>query len=456
MEYESRKIKWYFLLLFIVFCGGVVYLLFSGNPYLYSHLELRSALVAGEVKYRRTIPSNPKAPAKLGAPSAVARYSLQRTTVDPVGAPRSRAYVEFEKHAVDLGEGFDAQHVSGDGFGFILTGRTSRAAAIDLDGHVRWTYTFAEPVGERGLWPAQVDDQGVYLVHPAGEVVALEKSSGEIRWVLPLHQEVAAAPFIWGKNLMVPIKSANGLQMTVIARGDGHVEGVPAKLDLKPGFVISEAPTLEALIATADNKVTAVDAETWKTLWSQTLTEPARGPAVVVEGQIFVTTLAGKIIRLDGTKRGKIDWEVDLEKPAASAPSYLPVMHRLAFVDTAGQLTAIDAKLGKVLWRTPVENRNPLTETWSARLKGQNIEEFRMDWLHKGWTIWTPCRDRSFCVYTPNKGQLIERIALTGVPLALPVALDKRWVFFTQLKPGRYNISKLLEESEVKKLRKTE
>ena len=102
MEYESRKIKWYYLLLFVLFCVGVVYLLFSGNPYLYSHLELRSALVAGEVKYRRTIPSKPDAPAKLGPPSAWARYNLQRTAVDPVSAPRSRSYVEFEKHAVEL------------------------------------------------------------------------------------------------------------------------------------------------------------------------------------------------------------------------------------------------------------------------------------------------------------------------------------------------------------------
>ena len=452
MEYESRKIKWYYLLLFVLFCAGVVYLLFSGNPYLYSHLELRSALVAGEVKYRRTIPSKPDAPAKLGPPSAWARYNLQRTAVDPVSAPRSRSYVEFEKHAVELGEGFDVQHVNGDQSGFVVTGKSPRAAAVDLDGRVRWTYAFSEAVGDRGLWPAQIDEQSVYLIHPTGEVVCLDKVTGALRWLLPLHQEVAAAPFLWGKELMVPIKGPSGVQMTAIARGDGRVEGPPVKLDAKPGFTVSESVSLTALILTIDNKVSAVDPETWKTLWSQTLTEPTRGPAVVVDNQIFVATMGGKIVRLDGAKRGKIDWEVELEKPAVSAPSYLPVMHRLAFLDTAGQLTAIDAKLGKVLWRTPVENRNVLNETWSARLKGQNIEEFKMDWLHKGWTIWTPCRDRGFCVYTPNKGQLIERIALTGVPLALPIALDKRWAFFTQVKPGRFNVSKILEESEVKKL----
>ena len=84
---------------------------------------------------------------------------------------------------------------------------------------------------------------------------------------------------------------------------------------------------------------------------------------MVVENQIFLTTPGGKLVRLDGSKRGKLDWDLDLPKPAATPPAYLPIMHRLSFIDTANQLVAVDAKLGKLLWRTPLDNRNPATET---------------------------------------------------------------------------------------------
>jgi hypothetical protein len=76
-----------------------------------------------------------------------------------------------------------------------------------------------------------------------------------------------------------------------------------------------------------------------------------------------------------------------------------------------------------------------------------------MDWLHKGWTVWAPCYERRFCIYTPGKGQLIQRVQMSGIPLALPQPGDHSWLFFVQQKSGHYAISRLLEESEIKKLK---
>jgi outer membrane protein assembly factor BamB len=437
----------------VLFCTGTIYLLFTNNPYLYSHVELHSMLIAGEGYQRQTVPAHPEAPAKLGVATGLARYNFQRTAVDPIGAPRSRAYLEAAKHSVDLPEDVDASNIVSDSTGFVVTGHSARAVAIDLDGSIRWSYLFLKPPGERGIFPALLDETGAYLVHPEGEIVALDKKTGRLRWTLTLDQELGAAPFAWGKDLILPIKTSTGLQVVRIPRANGHVEGPPQKLDLKPNFTIAQAPAIDALIATVDNKVVALDPETWKAIWSQTLTEPARGPAVVVDAQIFLTTPGGKLVRLDGSKRGKLDWDLDLPKPAITPPAFLPIMNRLTFYDAGGQLVAVDAKVGRVLWRTPVENRNPANETWSARLKGQNIEEFKMDWLHKGWTVWAPCADKRVCIYTPNKGQLIDRLPLAGQPLALPIAGDKRWTFLTQAQPGKLVISKLVELGELKKSR---
>jgi hypothetical protein len=261
---------------------------------------------------------------------------------------------------------------------------------------------------------------------------------------------------LWQTKLIVPVKAEKGIQLLIVNRADGIKEEKMPKLEMKPGFMLSRANASGNLIATVDNKVLAIDPETWTVEWSQTLTEPVRGPAVTVDGMIYVSTLGAKLMKLDGNKKGKLEWEAELEKSPATAPAYLPIMNRLSFIDTGGALVALDAKTGKGLWRMATENKNDLQETWSARLKGNHIEEFKMDWLHKGWTIGAPCSDRRFCIFTPNKGQMVARIQLNGEPLTLPLAHGRRWVFFTRTKSGQYSISHVLEESEIKALRKAQ
>jgi len=171
-----------------------------------------------------------------------------------------------------------------------------------------------------------------------------------------------------------------------------------------------------------------------------------------------VATLGAKLLKLEGAKKGKLEWEADLEMPAASAPTFLPVINRLGVMDSSGAISAVDAKTGKVFWRIGTDNHNPANEVWGARISGKHIEEFQMDWLHKGWTFWSPCGDSRFCIYTPNKGQAINRLHMTGKPLSLPLALEKRFVFVTQQTTGKstkYALSHMVEEAEIKRLRES-
>lgn len=456
MEYESRKVKWYWMLLFILFCGGVIYLLFSANPYLYSHIELRSALSLGDTTTLQTIPIKPATIGNSGAATFWPRYNEERTAMDPIGSPRSRAYVEVGHFAIN--ETLDpnvTKNITGDSSGFFLSGKTPWVVCVDLeDGHIRWKYRFLDLPPEQSVAPVILDEASAFLAHPKGRLVSLDKKTGQLHWALDLNRDLAAPPFIWQANVAVPVKGDDGIDLIFVRRADGQINPKSSHLDAKPDFSVSFDSSLErGVILTFNNKVIAVDpAEDWEVLWSQTLTDPAKGAAVAIENQIFVATLGAKIVKLDGSKKGKQEWEADLVKPAAGPPTYLPIMHKLAVMDTAGALSIIDAKSGKVFWQNPTENRNPLTDTWSARLKGQNIQEFKMDWLHRGWTIWSPCSDRQFCIYTPGKGQLIQRVPVTGSLLALPVALSHGWVFLTQNKPGHYVVSRFLEESEAKKL----
>jgi hypothetical protein len=176
---------------------------------------------------------------------------------------------------------------------------------------------------------------------------------------------------------------------------------------------------------------------------------------MTVDHQIFVSTLGAKIVKLDGSKKGKVEWEADLERPAASAPGYVPGIHNLSVIDAKGTLTVIDAKTGKAEWKYAIENKNPLLESWALRLKGQYIEELGMDWSHKGWTVWAPCFESKMCAFTPKKGQLIERVPVHGSIIGLPLQVDRRLVFLTQKPNGQLIVSHVLEENESKKLKGT-
>lgn len=454
MDYESRQVKWYWLLLFIIYSAAVVYLLFTGNPYLYSHRELRSVLMSGDEARIATVPSKPVSPKKVGSATYHWRYNGERSAVDPLGSPRSKNYLEYEHNDVNFGfDKVDLQNITSDESGFFVSGKMPWIVAVGFDGQSRWKYRFKELPADRSVLPVLLDEANAYLIHPQGEIVALDKENGSLRWMMTTGQDVVASPFIWDSYLVVPIKGLTGIELRLIERSNGQPELQNPRLDLKPGFLTSYGSTLKTLIASVDNKVISIDPENWAVAWSTTLTEPVRGPAVIVEQSVYISTLAGKLVKLDG-KKGKVEWEVDLEKTPLSSPSYVPILQRLVFLDAGGGLVTVDTQTGKVVWRNSQENRNPLVETWSARLKGNHIEEFKMDWLHKGWTIWSACSEKRFCIYTPTKGQLIARLDLSGAPLTLPQPVGRRWVFFTQSKPGKYVISQVLEQSEIKTLRK--
>jgi len=265
MDYESRKVKWYWLTLFIFYSGFVIYLIFKGNPLLYSHLELRSALTAGDPKNTSTVPSSPRLVDKPGESASIARYNLARTAIDPIGAPRAKNYEEHVKHALNLDiPDFDIQHISQDRTGFYFTGSTPWAIAVNLDGTVRWKYKFRTAPVERPLHPILVDDKTAYLIHPAGGIAALDKNTGAIRWVLHLKQDVVAAPLLWNDHILLPTKNPSGVQLRLLRRSNGKMMDESPVFEVKvPNIELTYSDTLKLLLMTAGNKILAINPLNW-------------------------------------------------------------------------------------------------------------------------------------------------------------------------------------------------
>jgi outer membrane protein assembly factor BamB len=457
MDYDGRQVRWYWLLLFVVYSGVVIYLLFNGNPYLYSHHELRAAMSRGESMSLLTIPAKSTLSDKVGASTFFQRFNFSRSSIDPIGTPRSKNYEEYQQFPVKIDiEGFEVQNIAQDDSGFYLTGKSPWVIALGLDGEVRWKFRFIDVKDDKSLPTILLDETTAYVVHPAGEALALNKTDGAIRWLIHLDNDVVSQPFLWQNQLVIPVKGTKASQWMMVKRGDGKLAENSPTFDFKPGFLVSQGPSGKSIIVTQENKLINVSADDWKVDWTQTLTDPIKGPAVVVDQFVYVTTLGSKLVKIDASKKGKVEWEVDLEKPPASAPTYLPVANRLSVMLDDGILIMVDAKAGKPLWSYNTLNKSPLVDSWSVRLSAKHIEEYKMDWLHKGWSVWSSCSSRHFCIYTPNKGQLVQTVPLSAQPVTLPLQMEKRWVFFGLGKDGKYLISHLLEASEIKKLKEAE
>lgn len=454
MDYDRRQVKWYWIVLFVLYSGGVLFLLFENNPYLYSHNELRAAMSRGDTLDFFTLPAKSAGTENVGPATYFSRFDAGHTGIDPLGSPRSKNYEEYSQFPVNFGEeGFTPEAVAQDSSGLYISGKSPWIFSVGLDGEVRWRFKTRDLKDDKSGPFVFLDEKSVYVVHPQGEILSLDKTNGHVRWLTHLERDVVADPFIHRSLIIVPVKGTKAAEWVPIKRADGKAvkKGVP--VEIKPDFKVSETAGGKTLIVVSDNKVFAVDPEDFSIEWTQTLTDPVVGTATVFENQIYVSTLGSKIVKIDIAKKGKVEWDLELEKAPLTPPTYMPVVHRLSVALDDGQLVMVDAKLGKQLWNYNTLNKSPLADSWAVRISAKHIEEYKMDWLHKGWTVWSSCSTRHFCIFTPNKGQLIQSIALSAQPVVLPLQMEKSWIFFGKNKDGKYILSHMLELAEIKKLK---
>lgn len=454
MDYERRRMTWYWVTLFVIYCMVMIYVVLTGNPYLYTHQEFKHELQSAPEQNPEPVPSVASQlplPKSLGEQTYRSRMNAERNGDAPSDTTFGKNFVEKQVSPIVADSDFKLSLWSADHDGFYLAS-SDKALGYNLDGQKIWEFRFAEP--GKPLSDIISDGGLVYMIQSNGGIVALNKLNGQLQWSNKLRDEVVGPSFISKGRLLIPLKSRTQtdgkaprpmFRFAVIKRETGELQQYSKPLEAKPGFQISMAPELDIWILSYDNKMVAVDPEKLEAVWTQTLTDPILGPVSVVGKSFFVSTMAGKVIKMDGSKKARQEWEVELPRPPVSAPTWLPIMTKLSVLDDQGQLQLIDAKVGKLLWRYNIENKNDLRESWSARLKGSVIQEMTMDWVHRGWSIWSPCSKNRFCIYNPAKGQLISRTSLSGSVASFPIEKDK--VFYFLIDQGKnWAISKVESE----------
>lgn len=441
MDYERNRVRWYWVTLFVIYSMAMIYVVLTGNPYLYTHLEFKHELQSAPEQNPEPVPSihsQLPLPASLGDQTYHSRLNAERNGDARPDITFSKNFVEKQVYPIladdKSGQKFKPALWSIDNDGFFLA-NSDAVLGYNLNGQKMWEFRFDDQ--GKPLSDVVTDEGLAYLIQSNGSIVALNKSNGQLQWSNKLSEEVIGPSFVAKGRLYIPLKSRPletkvprpMFRFAVMKRETGELTQFSKPIEGKPRFQISMAPELGSWILSYDNKIVAVDPDKLEVQWTQTLTDPILGPVSVVGKTLFVSTMAGKVIKLDGAKKARQEWEVELPRPPVSSPTFLPIMTKLSVLDDQGQLQLIDAKAGKLLWRFNIENKNGLKETWSARLKGSVIQETGMDWLHRGWSIWSPCAKNRFCVYNPAKGQLISRTSLSGSVISFPMEKDKVFYF---------------------------
>jgi outer membrane protein assembly factor BamB len=257
----------------------------------------------------------------------------------------------------------------------------TRKWAIDLDG----------PIQSSPLLALNT----LYVSCLDGHLYALDPNSSKRHWAFPIKGEFVASPVLagdtiyiggtdhyiyaldaatgkkrWGYDTGSPVfATAAVAQGVVCVGGSGHIvgldagKGTPRWTQPAGGFFQSRAATDGATFYLGgwDNTVYALDAATgdpkWKVKLGQTFeNSPAIASPAVGDGRVYVCTNDGSLHCLDAQTGANV-WttpaplradQFGYSSPVLSGPTIF-----LAGLGANGDVYAVDAASGKILWRKP-------------------------------------------------------------------------------------------------------
>lgn len=467
MEYETRSIKWYWVLLFIIYSLASVYLLLKANPFLYA----QGSLIDQQAQYKASkslnawppkdaqFPMTEKASGKGISWPFLSFGNLNMTSPE---VTRNKSYTEFKSFPLKA---------KFQGNPHIILQAKNELIVLDEDnwvynfnniGELRWSYGLSK---EAELLQTLKDSSLLYLIRKNGSVTALELEGGRPQWILEPAQNIVGEAWLENESLILPVEKVEGkeskknrkkvsFQFLQIDRNDGSLKTTSDGFDFKEAFKEVLLPGTEHRLLYSGAQIIAIPQNfevPIKTAWQTTLPESIARELVFADGRIFATTEGKRLYVLNGKKKGDTLFDIDLDIFPGGAVTYLPEMDRLAYLGESGILRVVDLKKKEMAWKFDLSIKGPLRSIWSSRLKGAYIQEFGMRWVYKGWTLWSPCRAKAFCVYNPERGQLIQRIELTGTPLSLPYVAPDKIYAPVKLDSGELAVAHLYEPTELRK-----
>ncbi len=203
-----------------------------------------------------------------------------------------------------------------------------------------------------------VDAESIYVAGFDGEVVAVERESGRVRWRQDLSGAVSGGVGAGSGTLLA---GGPGGEVWALEREGGALrwESMVSTEVLSP----PEGSGNVVVVRAVDGSVHGLDSIDGSHLWTYNSTEPAltlRGnsPLLLVSGAAIVGLDNGKVAVID-TASGRAYWERTIAPPTGRSE-----LDRMVDIDAApvligsvlyvatyqGQLVALDVEAGRALW----------------------------------------------------------------------------------------------------------
>lgn len=251
-----------------------------------------------------------------------------------------------------------AAPVVADGRVFAMDSR-AKLTAVSTSGGVLWSTDLTAKFdrgGDVSGGGIAVDGANVYAATGYGELIAVDASSGAVRWRQRLESPVAGAPAVDAG--VVYVSTRDGAGYAVDAK-NGKVIWTLTGTSGELAMVGSAAPAIDqtlVLFPFASGELAAAVKQSGERAWAAPVTgqrlgrgyqgvTDITGDPVLVGGRIYAGTAAGRLAAIDASSGQRL-WTAT--EGAMSAP--LVVGGSVFVVNDEARLVRLDAETGQVIW----------------------------------------------------------------------------------------------------------
>ncbi|KPQ25280.1 MAG: outer membrane assembly lipoprotein YfgL [Halomonas sp. HL-48] len=278
------------------------------------------------------------------------------------------------------------------------------------DGEERWEVDLDTPISSA---LTAVAGQ-VYLGTRDGEVIALDQRDGSVNWRSRVSSEVLAAPQANPELLVV--QSIDG-QVTALDRQSGderwvYTSSQPSLTLRGTGTPLVIEPV--SFVGLANGRLATIDNRNGQPLWDMQIATPqgrseverlvdlTGQPVLSQDGRLFVTSYNGQLVALEAT-RGNVIWERELSSRHAPV-----LVGDLLFVVTDdSQVVGIDSNNGQEVWRNDALEDRRLTAP--AFADGHLVVGDYAGYVH---------------LIDAREGELVGRTEVDGSGISVPAVTD--------------------------------
>ncbi len=261
------------------------------------------------------------------------------------------------------------------------------------------------------------DNGTIYVTTRRGSLISVDAKTGKKNWGVNVLAQIRSTPVVAsGKIIFTTINN----QTIAASTEDGRILWRHEGMTSGSEFLASPVPLVvsgRVIVTYSTGEIFGLDIQSGKEAWTNTVSKSAFGTLnnlfgdisqspVHYNGMIYVVSSDGTMSAMDDA--GKTIWSLE-GKGVSKAP--WPVNGVLFTVSQYGELMAISAKSGKIIWEKDMDvrkdiDKNEMLFTGVVMVKGSLYSADNVGKLHQ---------------YSPKDGAWIETIEIPENVLQAPV-----------------------------------